>query len=75
MILCKMLSCFAALVIACACGCSRTVLVSESSPMRVARETVVRVYTLEEDGSWREAQPVVLPEGWYIVPPSYVEEP
>ena len=65
---------FAALVLACASGCGRTVLVSESSPVRVGPGVRGRVYALV-GGEWRlSANAVELREGWYLVPPSFVEE-
>lgn len=67
---------FAAVALGFASGCaSRTVLVSESSPTRAGPEFKGRVYTLV-DGEWRlSAHPVEIPEGWYMVPPSFVEGP
>jgi hypothetical protein len=54
-------------------GCARTVLVSEASPVRIGPETRGKVYTLV-DGEWRMSPHLVtLPEGWYCVPPSFVE--
>lgn len=56
-------------------GCSRTVLVAESSPVRVGPDVRCRVYSMH-DGEWRLSDNrVTLPEGWYVVAPSYVEEP
>jgi hypothetical protein len=63
----------AALALGCACGCARTVLVSESSPVRVGPCVRGRVYALVQ-GEWRLGSSVTLPEGWYLVPPSFVEE-
>ena len=64
---------FAALAAAFAGGCSRTVLVSEASPVRIGPETRTRVYA-RVDGEWVLSQNrVAIPEGWYCVPPSYVE--
>jgi len=64
----------AALAIACASGCARTVLVAESSPVRVGPCVRGRVYALV-GGEWRlGGNAVELPEGWYLVPPSYVED-
>jgi len=62
-----------ALALASASGCARTVLVSESSPVRVGPCVRGRVYALVE-GEWRLGSTVTLPEGWYLVPPSFVEE-
>lgn len=57
-----------------ATGCARTVLVPESSPFRIGPETRARIYTMT-DGEWRLSDNrVCIPEGWYCVPPSYVEE-
>lgn len=65
---------FTALVIGSASGCTRTVLVPESSPMRIGPETAARVYCLDQ-GEWVLSENrVVIPEGWYLVPPSYVEK-
>ena len=48
-------------------------LVSEGSPIRVGPETKARVYVYE-DGQWvLSSNQVIVPEGWYCVPPSYVE--
>lgn len=69
-------SVFAAVALGFASGCaSRTVLVSESSPTRAGPSFRGRVYALV-DGEWRlSADPVEIPEGWYLVPPSFVEGP
>lgn len=64
---------FFALAVACASGCSvRTVFVRDGVPVRVskARGTVLVML----DGQWTETQPADLPEGWYLVHPSFVEE-
>ena len=54
-------------------GCSRVVLVSESSPIRIGPDCRTKVYTLI-DGEWRLGDNrVAIPEGWYVVPPSYVD--
>ena len=56
-------------------GCSRTVLVNEGSPMRIGPKTAVPVY-VRVDGEWTLSNnPVQIPEGWYLVPPSYISEP
>ena len=64
-----------ALALASASGCGpRTVLVPESSPIRVGPGVSGRVY-IREAGEWTlSANEVEIPEGTYIVPPSYVEE-
>lgn len=65
---------FAGLVLGFASGCSRTVLVPESSPIRIGPETRARVYALD-GGEWVLSENrVEIPEGWYCVPPSFVEE-
>lgn len=67
------LLCFAVLATAFASGCGRTVLVSESSPIRIGPSTEGRVYA-RVDGEWTlSANEVTIPEGWYCVPPSFVE--
>lgn len=67
--------CFAALAVAFASGCgSRTVLVAEGSPIRIGPDACGRVYSMV-DGEWTLSQnKVKVPEGWYLVPPSYVED-
>jgi len=64
-----------ALALAFASGCGpRTVLVPESSPIRVGPGVSGRVY-VREAGEWTlSANEVEIPEGTYIVPPSYVDE-
>jgi len=67
---------FAALVIGFASGCSnnRTVFVPEASPMRVGPDTRAKVWLLI-NGQWEiSGNRIVIPEGWYLVPPSYVED-
>jgi hypothetical protein len=66
---------FAALVIVCASGCgSRTVFVPEESPMRVGPRANLRVYHRVE-GVWKlSGNAITVPEGWYLVPPSFVGE-
>ncbi len=67
-------ACFAAPALAYASGCARVVLVPESSPIRIAAPTQAKVYALVE-GEWvASANRVTIPEGWYCVPPSFVEE-
>jgi len=64
----------ALLAVACATGCTRTVLVSEGSPVRIGPCARARVYSLE-GAQWRLGDNrVELPEGWYLVPPSFVED-
>ena len=65
---------FAALANAFAAGCSRTVLVPEGSPFRIGPETKARVYA-RDGGEWVLSENrVAIPEGWYCVPPSFVED-
>lgn len=64
----------AALAIASASGCSRAVLVPESSPIRIGPATEARVYTRVGDEWVLSENRVEIPEGWYCVPPSFVEE-
>lgn len=62
----------AALVLACVSGCSRTVLVNESSPIRIGQ--VRGTVYASVDGEWRLSEnAVTIPEGWYCVPPSFME--
>lgn len=63
---------FAALVLACACGCSKTILVSESSPIRIGQ--VRGTVYASVNGEWRLSEnAVTIPEGWYCVPPSFMD--
>jgi len=55
-------------------GCTRTVLVSESSPIRMGPEVRGKIYTKTADGWQLGDNEVKIPEGWYCVPPSFVEE-
>jgi len=65
---------FAVLATAFASGCGRTVLVNESSPIRTGPSVEGRVYAWM-DGKWvLSANKVTIPEGWYLVPPSFVED-
>lgn len=62
------------LVLASMIGCARTVLVPEGSPIRVGPDAKARVYA-RVDGEWRLSQnKVEIPEGWYMVPPSFVDD-
>lgn len=64
----------AALVIgfALGCGSGRTVFVPEESPMRVGPDARFRVYH-RVAGEWTlSTNRIAIPEGWYLVPPSYV---
>lgn len=63
---------FAVPAIASMSGCSRTVLVEEGSPIRTGPQVLTRVYVLI-DGEWvLSPDRVAIPEGWYLVPPSFV---
>lgn len=65
-----------ALASVCATGCARVELVTESAPMRVGPDAQLQVYTLQDDGRWKlSPNRVQVPEGWYLVPPSFVEQP
>lgn len=66
--------CCLAVVLAFAIGCTRTVLVSESSPIRMGPSVTGKVYTKTADGWQLGDNEVKIPEGWYCVPPSFVEE-
>lgn len=67
-------ACCAALAVASATGCGRTVFVHESTPMRVGPMTKGRVYLRIADEWVLSSNAVPIPEGWYIVPPSFVDE-
>lgn len=71
----KIRICSVALALASASGCGpRTILVPESAPIRIGPGVSGRVY-VREAGEWTlSANEVEIPEGTYIVPPSYVEE-
>lgn len=67
-------SAWLALAAVCASGCAnRTVFVPEESPMRVGPSSRLRVYHII-DGVWTLSENRIdIPEGWYLVPPSYVK--
>lgn len=49
-------------------------LVTEDSPLRIGPDAEARVYS-RQDGAWVLSESTVeLPEGWYLVPPSFVEQ-
>jgi hypothetical protein len=52
------------------------VLVPESAPIRIGPETRARVYAVDPESKlWRLSENrVEIPEGWYCVPPSFVED-
>lgn len=57
-----------------ASGCGRTVLVRAGSPVRIGPDVKARVYALVE-GEWiLSSNRIEIPEGWYAVPPEFVEE-
>ena len=62
---------FAALAMLCASGCRQTVIVDDGSPMRVGNATGTVLQRI--DGQWIESGETHLPEGWYLVPPRFVE--
>jgi hypothetical protein len=64
----------AVLALAFTTGCTRTVLVSESSPIRTGPDVHGKVYVKQDDGWKLGDNEVRIPEGWYCVPPSFVEE-
>jgi hypothetical protein len=50
------------------------VFVPEDSPMRVGPSSSMRVW-MRLDGVWTlSGNRIDIPEGWYLVPPSYVAE-
>ena len=56
------------------CVASRTIFVPEESPMRVGPRNEMLVYTFE-NGQWvLSSNKIKVPEGWYLVPPSFVKE-
>lgn len=62
-----------ALVSTSGCSASRTVFVPEESPMRVGPRAELRVYH-RVAGEWElSANEIRIPEGWYLVPPSFVK--
>lgn len=64
----------AAVALPLGCGGSRTVFVPEQSPIRIGPAADMHVYTMVS-GQWTlSSNKVRIPEGWYCVPPSYVEE-
>ena len=68
--------CFIVLAVGLLAGCvaSRTIFVPEDSPMRLGPKNSVLVYTYE-NGEWvLSGNRINIPEGWYIVPPSFVRE-
>jgi len=72
-ILTAMWMAFAVLAIGFANGCARTVIVSDGSPARIGPDAKARIYA-RVDGEWRLSESVVaIPEGWYLVPPRFVE--
>jgi hypothetical protein len=64
----------AVLVIAFVSGCgSKTIFVPEDSPMRAGPMTMMYVYH-RVDGEWvLSRNRIMIPEGWYLVPPSFVK--
>lgn len=65
---------FAVLALAYATGCDRAVFVPEASPMRLGPGTRAQVYMLVGNNWVLSSNKIEIPEGWYIVPPSYVLE-
>lgn len=69
------LICCAALVLGFASGCgnNRTVFVPEDSPMRLGAGVRARVWVRVNNAWELSGNAIDLPEGWYIVPSSYVD--
>lgn len=68
------LICFVALALGSASGCSRAVFIPEASPIRVGPDCKTKVYLLI-NGEWTLSDnKVEIPEGWYCVPPRFVDE-
>jgi hypothetical protein len=65
--------CFAVVVVVYVLGCNRAVLIPESSPIRVGPDCQTKVYSLISAEWVLTDNKVVIPEGWYCVPPSFVE--
>lgn len=68
---------FIALLVGSMIGCaSRTVFVPEDSPMRVGEPGGARMKVYHRiDGEWiRSDNRITVPEGWYLVPPSYLKD-
>ena len=63
-----------ALVVAFPIGCAnRTIFVPDESPMRVGPRAEIRVYH-RVGGEWTLSENAIrIPEGWYLVPPSFVK--
>jgi hypothetical protein len=55
------------------CVSGRTVFVADDSPLRIGPGTTGTVYRLLDDAWVLSPDRVVYPEGWYIVPPRFVE--
>jgi hypothetical protein len=67
---------FLALVLGFVTGCAanRTVFVPEDSPMRTGPDSRIKVYH-RVNGEWiLSGNRITVPEGWYLVPPSFVKE-
>lgn len=63
-----------AIVFVSGCSGGRTVFVPEESPMRVGPSSSIRVYH-RINGEWTLSNNrISIPEGWYLVPPSYVRQ-
>ena len=62
-----------AVVFASGCG-ARTILVPEAAPVRLGPDVRARVYVRVSDDWILSDNRVPLQEGWYLVPPSFVEE-
>lgn len=65
----KLLRLISTCAMLCVTGCgTRTVLVPEGEPVRLAQPTKARVWVRSADGTWiRGSNTVTLPEGWYAL--------
>ncbi len=64
----------AVLALGSASGCSRAVFIPEASPIRIGPNVKAKVYLLI-NGEWTLSDnQVTIPEGWYCVPPRFVDE-
>lgn len=66
---------FAVSVAVSAIGCARTVLVNDDSPIRLGPNARGRVYIYNGKDWELSLNPVPLPEGFYLVPPRFVDGP
>jgi len=62
------------LVLGFAAGCARAVLLPDSSPIRIGPKAKAKVYYWTGTEWNLSSNEVEIPEGWYCVPPRFVEE-